>query len=128
MYYKKKLMLIARLQFDYLTTPSIGRLYSFVAISFPVQSLSLSISLYRVQIIRLIMSEVSIRDVFLSMQLLSIDELVATSKTGQLYRNNEKKMKFEIYVHLDFRSIRKSRRSCYRPCEFVFYFVNKRLT
>ncbi|UJR20881.1 hypothetical protein I4U23_023990 [Adineta vaga] len=41
------------------------------------------------------MAEVSIRDVFLSMQLPPVDEIVATSKT-------------------DFRTIRKSRRSCYR--------------
>ncbi|CAF0933598.1 unnamed protein product [Adineta ricciae] len=41
------------------------------------------------------MADVSIRDVFLSMQLPPVDEIVATSKT-------------------DFRTIRKSRRSCYR--------------
>ncbi|CAF3412799.1 unnamed protein product [Rotaria sp. Silwood1] len=41
------------------------------------------------------MSETSIRDVFLSMQLPPVDEIVANSKT-------------------DFRTIRKSRRSCYR--------------
>ncbi|CAF1150171.1 unnamed protein product [Adineta steineri] len=41
------------------------------------------------------MTETSIRDVFLSMQLPPVDEIVATSKT-------------------DFRTIRKSRRSCYR--------------
>ncbi|CAF0815467.1 unnamed protein product [Rotaria sordida] len=41
------------------------------------------------------MTEISIRDVFLSMQLPPVDEIVANSKT-------------------DFRTIRKSRRSCYR--------------
>jgi hypothetical protein len=71
------------------------------------------------------MTETSIRDVFLSMQLPPVDEIVATSKTGW-YKPTFSRFSY-LYFHSDFRTIRKSRRSCYRSCMYLF-FLNKILS
>ena len=70
--------------------------------------------------------ETSIRDVFLSMQFPPVDEIVATSKTGKNSLLNEifESLCFSFFVAVDFRTIRKSRRSCFRSCKLK-KFVEK---
>lgn len=81
------------------------------------------------------MNETSIRDVFLSMQFPPVDELVATSKTGLNISNGSLMLWSRwttiewCFVRLDFRTIRKSRRSCFRSCMFwtvlSLIYINK---